>query len=181
MFTKNISERPITSKKKLILAILAITAISGTTALGIDKASANTNSDITLVQIIAQKFNLNQNDVQSTVDQYRQEHQAQMGSQFKTKLDQDVAAGKITAAQETLIINKRQELANNRAAQMANFKTMTQADRQAALQKNKQDLTDWAKQNGIDVRYLFGGFGRMGGGHDFSMRGGHGAGMRNNQ
>ena len=58
MFTKNISERPITSKKKLILAILAITAISGTTALGIDKASANTNSDITLVQIIAQKFNL---------------------------------------------------------------------------------------------------------------------------
>ncbi len=172
MFTKNTLKKTLTNRKKLIMATLAITAVSGVTALGIGKAFADTSSKTTLVQMIAQKFNLNQSDVQSVVDQYRQDRQTQMEAQFKTKLDQDVTAGKITAAQETLIINKHQELATNRAAQMANFKAMTQAQRQAAMQKNKQDLTDWAKQNGIDVQYLFGGFGRMGG---------RGLGMRNSQ
>jgi hypothetical protein len=122
--------------------------------------------------MIAQKFNLNQSDVQSVFDQYRQDRRSQMEAQFKTRLDQDVASGKITADQETLILNKRKELADNRASQMANFKNMTQAERQAAWQKDRQDLTDWAKQNGIDIQYFFGGFGHMGGGHGFGMKNG---------
>jgi len=150
------------NKHKLAIATLAVIITAGTGAFAIGRASADTSTQPSLIQMIAQKFGLNQSDVQAVVTQYRQERQAQMEANFKAKLDADVTAGKITAAQETLIINERQSLQSERTSQAASFKTMTPAQRQAAMQKNRADLTAWAKQNNIDVQYLFGGFGRMG-------------------
>ena len=177
MTEKNISKttkiKTLITKKNAAFATLAFVAVSGATAFGVSRVSADTGSQTTLVQMIAQKFGLNQSDVQSVVDQYRQNRQSQMEAQFKTRLDQDVTAGKITAAQETLIINERQTLAANRQSQMANFKNMTQAQRQAAMQQNKQDVTTWAKQNNIDIQYLYGGFGRMGMGRGFGSGNGN--------
>jgi hypothetical protein len=40
---------------------------------------------------------------------------------------------------------------------------MTDAERKAAMEKERTDLDAWAKSNGIDIKYLFGGFGPGGG------------------
>ncbi len=151
----------------MFLTSLAIAAVSVAAGFGIDRALASTGTGTTLVQMIAQKFNLNQSDVQAVFDQYRQDQQTQHQDRIKTRLDQAVTAGKITTDQETLILNKLQETAAGRAAFMASLQGMTPTDRKAALQKAHQNFLDWATANGIDPQYLFGGFGggRMGMGH----------------
>ena len=158
--------------KRTLLTTLAIAVVSVTAGFGIDRALATNGSNSTLVQAIAQKFNLNQSDVQAVFDQHRQDQQTQHQERIKTRLDQAVTAGKITTDQETLILNKFQEIASGRAAFMTSLQGMTPTDRKAALETARQDLLDWAKTNTIDPQYLFGGFGgeRMGMGHRFGMR-----------
>ncbi|MBP6889606.1 MAG: hypothetical protein KBC83_04140 [Candidatus Moranbacteria bacterium] len=158
------------NKKKFTLATLAVIVTSGVVILGVGRASADTNTQSTLVQMIAQKFGLNQSDVQSVFSQHHQERQGQMTEQLKTKLDQEVAAGKMTVEQETLLLNKYKELSDKRASQMENFKNLTPAEKQAAREKEKQDLVDWAKQNNVDIQYLHGGSRQMGMGHGFGSR-----------
>lgn len=153
--------------KSLLIFLAAAVLIGGVVTFGTTHAFAQSNGQgETLAQMIAQKFNLNPSDVQSVMSQYRQDRQTQMEANFKARLDQDVKDGKITADQETLILNKRQELQTNRKSEFANFKNMTPDQRKAAMQSQKQDLENWAKQNNIDIQYLF-GFGMRGG-----MRGG---------
>lgn len=150
-------------KQKIIMSALAVTlaggAIFGTTYAF---AQSNTTESSTLVQMIADKFGLNKNDVQGVFDQFKTQRQTQMETKFEDRLTQDVTAGKITEAQKQLIIAKRKELQGNRQAFLESLKNMTAADRKAALDKQHQDLQNWATQNNIDIKYLMPGFGGRG-------------------
>src|SRR5258708_3944385 len=94
--------------KKIIIPIVTVIAGAGIIFGTVQVAKAQTNNPISgLASVIAQKFNLNQNDVQSTITQFRQMKRQDM---IKAKLDKLVVAGKITTTQETAIINELQTL-----------------------------------------------------------------------
>ncbi len=122
-----------------------------------------------LVQKLAQKFGLKADDVQTVFDDTFKEKQAQMEATFESELNQDVTNGKITENQKQLILAKRRELQTNRRANFNNFKNMTPVERKTAMQNQKQALSDWAKENNINLQYLNGGR-RMG--HLSGMKGG---------
>jgi hypothetical protein len=129
------------AKKSLIVAAaVATVGVSG--AMLPTLVSAETNSstgDTSLVDKIAQKFNLKKDDVQAVFDQDKADHQAERQQELSTRLQKDVDAGKITAEQKTLIENKQKEL-------------------QTARDNEMKDLQSWADQNKIDLKYLmFGG------------------------
>lgn len=152
-------------KKALIIALI-VTLLTGAAVFGLGEVYAQNTANQqlpTLVQMIAQKFGLNQNDVQSVFDQYRQERQTKMEANFEAKLDQLVKDGKITDAQKLLIIAKHKELLSQRGADKANFKNMTPTQRKDAIRQERQELQAWANQNGINLQYLFGGTGIRGG------------------
>lgn len=152
--------------KFLILTVSVLTG--GLLLLGTTRVLAQTTTGVpNLVQMIADRFGLNKNDVQSVFDQYKTQRQARFQANFKTRLDQAVTAGTITPAQEQLILDKFQELNASRQANISSWKTMSPADRKAALVNQRQDLENWATQNGIPVNLLFGGFGMRG--HRFMM------------
>lgn len=86
-----------------------------------------------------------------------------MEQHLETRLSKLVADKKITAAQKTLIENKLKELAQEHRADKERIKGMTRAQRLELHKKEKTDLENWAKQNGIDLKIFLGGKGkRMG-------------------
>jgi hypothetical protein len=160
-------------KNKALFAALAA-AVIGTTLFVSTKAYAteepNTNPMSQLVQKIADKFGLNKSDVQAVFDQDRADRKTAMEQKFETQLDQDVKDGKITEAQKQLIISKRKELETTRQNKMQNMQGKSKEEMKTAMEANKatmeaerKSLEDWAKQNGIDVKYVMGGFGMHGG------------------
>ena len=154
--------------KRTLITVAAVSILSGgvmvVTNAFAQTPAAGQNNVPSLAQEIANKFHLNVSDVQAIFNQHQQEVKSQRESNYNAYLQKLVNTGKITAEQEQLILNKRQQL----LSQKQNRKAMTPAERKAQMQSTMQDLKNWAKQNNIDLRYLrpFGpgrGFGRFGG------------------
>ncbi len=146
--------------KSRILALLGV-VIVGSGLFGATQvlAQANNGNYPSFVQELAQKLGIDQSKVQQAVDQIRQDHKSQMQTHFNDTLDQAVKDGELTEAQKQLVLDKRQELQNTKQ----NFKDMTSQERRQAMQNQRQQLEDWAKQNNIDLKYLFRGHGSLGG------------------
>jgi len=142
--------------KKPLLIAGAITAIGVTGLVGtaVVSAATDTSNSGTLVDKIAQKFNLNKADVQAVFDQNRTDHEAQRQANVQTKLDQAVKDGKLTADQESKILAKLKELQAQRDADKGTMKDKTPAERKAAMDAKKAELEQWAKDNNIPTQYL---------------------------
>ena len=159
----------ITIKKQLILSALVL-SIVGTGVLGVVHASAQSNVDTpytSLVQKIADKFNLNKTEVQALFDQEHTEMEEKMKEHMTARLDQLVKDGKLTEAQKKLIQNKQLELQSAREATREKMKNMTDEERKSAMEKERAALETWAKKNSIDLKYVM-GHGMKG--HHFIMK-----------
>lgn len=130
-------------KKSMLLAGVVTTVAAGS-LLGISAASADTaNGSSNIIDKLVEKFNLNRDDVQAVFDEERSEQQAERSAEFSDQLQQKVDDGDITAEQKTLIEQKFSEI-------------------QTAHEAERTALQQWADDNGIDMKYLMGGHGRMG-------------------
>ena len=149
--------------KKLIFPVVALTVL-GLAVLDVNLASADNSSSSrdTIVQKIAEKFNLNKDDVQQVFDEVSNEHKAEMQAREEERLNQLVTDGKITEDQKTLIQNKHKELRTERESNKDNFKDLTPEERRAQMEEKKTELKTWADENGIDVSYLMPDFGGIG-------------------
>lgn len=146
--------------KPLILAG-AVAAIGLTSVGAIHAASSTTTTNpmTSLVQAIATKFNLKTTDVQAVFDSQKTEMDAQRTQDYKTSLDQAVKDGKLTQAQEDLLVAKQAE----EKTFMDSLKSMSATDRQTAMQTHMTDLKKWATDNNIPQEYLPMGPGGRGG------------------
>lgn len=116
--------------------------------------------------MIAQKFGLNQNQVQSVFDEFHQNQkqnmQQKMQDKQKSRLDQLVKDGKITSVQEQAIIDELAALKNKYSTD--NLKNLTIEERKTKFQGMQNELNSWAKSQGIDPTLIMPGFG-IGGFH----------------
>lgn len=139
-------------KKKIAVIVLSMAILVGLPIAGIVNAKAqgaNGNSE-TIIQKLVARFGLKTEEVKQVFDEARQERQTKMQENYDQRLTKLVDDKKITEAQKQLILNKQKEL---------------QAQRAAGGKKNRTDLENWAKDNGIDLSLLrmFGGMGKRGG------------------
>src|SRR3989338_6615511 len=112
--------------KKLFVIFLGISVIG--LSLYFAKPSHAQNPVTTLLDRIAEKFNLKKEDVQKVADDFRLEKQKTMQEQRRKNLDekltQAVKDGKITESQKQEILKKMEELQKNNEAdrtQMQNW------------------------------------------------------------
>lgn len=135
------------------LGMVAIIALSGASTVSAFQRSRNSED---LSAAIAQRFGLNQEDVQATVDEFKeqriQEHHDQMTDHFADRLAAAVEEGKITQGQMNAILDKHDEM----------FDRMVELEEQDLSREDirelKADLHDefeiWAHENGIDMSEL---------------------------
>lgn len=140
---------------KYIVPVLALAiAGSGTASVARVSASTNTSTGTSLVQKIAQKFGLQESEVQAVFDQDRAEHHAKMQEAMVDRLSEAVTAGKLTEEQKQKILDKQKQLQSTHEANREKFQSMTHEERHAEMQKLRTNLEQWAKENGIDAQYL---------------------------
>lgn len=142
--------------KKTLMVAAAITTLGVGGAMGMQgvvNAATGTNPSSPrsgLVDKIASKFNLNKDDVQAVFDAQRTEMEAQRAQEVKDRIAQAVKDGKITQDQADKITAKFQEMQANRDA----MKDKTAAERKQAMQQNRDDMKQWAQDNGISLDTL---------------------------
>jgi len=149
------------TKQQIILPII-ILALAGTSMFGIAEiAHAQTAQNQTsLVQEIAQKFHLDQNQVQTVFDQYRGQHLSMrlsnMQQRLENRLSAQVTAGKITDVQKKEILDEIKKLQTDYPVTAS----MTMNERMQARQKLLADFSAWAKSQNIDSSLVMPRFGR---------------------
>lgn len=121
--------------------------------VGLVGAQDSTNPASSLVQKIAQRFNLNPSDVQKVFDEEHEERHQKMQEKMEQRLSQAVTDGKITESQKQAIINKFAEMKNNKP-DPEHFKNMTEEQRHQEMEQKKAELETWASQNGLSLDTL---------------------------
>ena len=148
-------------KKTLLSLSLAATTLFATAPMA--HAQTNNNPFQGLIQAIAQKFGLNQTDVQSVANQFKADHKAQNLQKLQQKennrLDNLVKQGKLTAIQEQQVKDEIAKLQSEFPT--SSEKGMTKAQRKQQMQNMQNEINSWSQSTGIDKKYLlpFGAFG----------------------
>ena len=137
-------------------ATVGIATLAGA---GLVNAHTSSTSSADLVDKIAQKFNLNKDDVQKVFDEDRAAHLAERQQQMEERLTQAVKDGKLTQAQADAIKAKLQEMKSF----MDSLKDKTTQERHEAMKTKMDELKAWATQNNIPNGYLPMGHGMKGG------------------
>ncbi len=139
--------------KKPLLVASGVFAI-GIASLGvISSASADTGNG-SLAQKIAQKFNLNQDEVESVLEEHHEQKKAEHKQDRSEKLSQAVSDGKITEEQKDKIVAKIEEFDSEREASKGKAKQMSKEERKAMMDTKRNELKEWADQNDIPEEAL---------------------------
>lgn len=149
--------------KKLLLVTGAVTAVGLTGAMGIGVASAATDTTSSekgrssLVDRIAEKFNLNKDEVKAVFQEQHLERKAEMQQRMEDRLDQAVADGKLTEGQKQKVLAKLAEIREQHEAAFEAMQDKTPEERKAFKQElhgELEDLKAWAEENDIPEEYL---------------------------
>ena len=136
-----------TMTKKLLVSLIVLGGLVSAGYFGAGAIFADDNNPHdTLITRIAQKFNLNENDVEAVFQSVRDERQTEMKKQQEDRLNEAVSDGVITEEQKNAILTKMQE-------------------HQEVRGQNREEMQNWFKDQGIDETKLrdylgFGGRGR---------------------
>ena len=140
---------------KTILVPIAVAAFVGTSLFVTHEARAfgpwGGDDGQTLIQRLATKFNLNQDEVKVVFDEFHQQKQTAMQQKFADRLNQLVTDGKITEAQKAAILAKHQEMQQQMQSTRDQVKNMTEAERRAFHEQKRAELEQWAKDNNVDL------------------------------
>lgn len=120
--------------KILILTLtLAVLAVAGKTIT--TPANALENNYPSLIQKIAETFNLNQGEVENVVNQNREEVQQERQQLRTHNLDQAVENGVLTNEQKEALENKWQE-------------------RKSEMEQHREEMNKWMEEQNIDHEAL---------------------------
>ena len=145
--------------KSLVITGSAAAIVLAVLGTGIARAASGTSTGTSIVDKIAERFNLNKSDVQQVFDQQKQDSQNAHAQQQVATLDQAVKDGKITQAQEDLIKAKLGEVKTF----MDSLNGKTPAERQAAMKTEMDAIKQWVAANNIPSQLLRIGGPGMGG------------------
>lgn len=116
-------------------------------------ASTDLSNYPPMVQRLAERFGLKTDEVKTFFDEERQNRQDDMLSDYSDFLDEAVSSGELSEDKKSLLIAKKKE----QQAEMENRQPGAgdREERRSEMQEKRDEMTKWAKDNGIDEKYLF--------------------------
>ncbi len=135
-----------------------------------------------IIQKLVERFGLDPTEVQKVFTETRTEmglqREQSFQQRFEERLQNAVENGKITEAQKSAIIAKQAEMKEK----IGELKDLSSQDKKEAMNNIREEMSAWAKDNGIEDGWCMGldipglgGLGNFGRGH--GMRQGMGAGF----
>lgn len=146
--------------KKTLMIAGAVTSIGlGGASLAAHAASAESGDVVkpagmsSLVSKLAERFNLNEDDVEAVFEEHKVETEAKHEARLEVRLSEAVAEGKLTEEQKTKILAKFEELKASRPELSETEEKSPDERKQTRLEKH-DELEKWAEENGIPEEYL---------------------------
>ena len=137
-------------KKKILLPAIFAIAILAVGVLSTTAVSAQDSVYPPIIERIAEKFNLNKDDVKNVFEEVHNERAADMYANFVERLDDLVAEGKLTAEQKQALLDKHEEIQKE-------LESLSGLDRKSKTQKVReiqQEFRNWADSQGIDLTQI---------------------------
>ncbi len=107
-----------------------------------------------LVTKLVERFGLNQSEVEDVVAEVREEKREQKQQRFNEKLDALVENGDLTADQKNLITAKKDELRSEREVMKESMGDLSREERKELKEQKREEMQQWAQDNGIDLEIL---------------------------
>lgn len=166
------------NKKVILTALIAGVITLGIVGTSTANAYFGRSNQNDFAQKFADKFGLNQTEVQTFFDdihqQMHEQHQAEMQTRHEERLSELVSEGQISEEQKQLILQKQAEQQANREDNLEEWQNLTREERRTQMEEHREEMQSWAAANGIDMSLIgpFGPAGEMGKG--MGHRGGPG-------
>lgn len=147
-------------KKTIVLPVAAL-ALMAMLAYGVGQVKADDQyKNHPLVQFIAERFDLDEEEVLTAMEDFQEQRHEEMGVQFENRLTQAVLDGKITDEQREMILQKHEEMRVEQENNWMTLQDMTADERRDEIMARHEELKSWAEENGVDLSYFNVGVGR---------------------
>ncbi|MCK4635770.1 MAG: hypothetical protein KAT32_02810 [Candidatus Moranbacteria bacterium] len=144
-------------KSKMIVPalVLGVATIVGVSSF--NNVSANEESQYSpIMQKVAEKFNLNQDEVKQVFDENREERRAENKAKADERLSKLVNEGKLTEDQKNVLIAKREEIRQERENSFGEMKDLSPEERKEKRQEHQEEMKKFFEEQGIDHDALMG-------------------------
>lgn len=141
-------------KKRFIIPVIVLTMLAGALMSSSVQAQTKTQEYPPLVQKLAERFGLDEQEVRQVFDEMRSERHAEQYMKIEEKLAKAVEAGQLTEAQKEAILEKYQELQEKHQENSQQFFTLTPQERKEVRRREREELRAWAEELGINPQFL---------------------------
>lgn len=138
--------------KKIFISSVVMTGLLAVGAIGIVPVYARGPENMSpIIQSLAEKFNLDEDEVFDVIDEKRAERHAYMLSHFEDRLNNAVDNGRITEEQKQSILDKHEEM----EAKMEELRSQGRSfeDMHAQMASYRNELKQWAKEQGFEFPF----------------------------
>ena len=136
------------NSKKIIIPAVVLGSLVLTSAVWVTNASADYEGNYPpMIQKLVEHFGLNTDEVDQILEEAHQERHEQMQAQFEERLNQAISNGQITEEQKQLILDKHEEMYQNKQ----DFMNLSPEEKRTKMQEHKEEMQAWAEENGIDM------------------------------
>lgn len=137
--------RPINKSVLVFISILLLTAFVGSS-----KAHASSRDQDDFAREMANRFGLNEYEVSRFMREYNRDTRVDHLMFIEDKLEIAVNRRKITNAQKRAIMSKIEALMR-RGPNTGDYKNMPKSELNKRITEWKQEMTEWAKDNGLTL------------------------------
>lgn len=145
--------------KKLLITAIAILVGVGVlyTSTQVSARGFGFGSE-TMIQKLAAAFGKSEDEVKVVLDEVHEAQRLEMLGLFEEQLDEAVLNGELTEEQKQLILAKREELKAQKESFWQDKQNLSKEEWIEIKQNYQAELESWAQENGIDLKYFFGGY-----------------------
>jgi len=133
------------------LALFVIMGTGCTNEISADSLEDNGSGHVLILERIAERFDLDIDEVADFIEELKEERRASMEERFEERLGRLVEDGKITSEQKEAILEKKEELEIFREK----LEDMKVSQAREAIKEMKEELKDWTEENDLELKHFF--------------------------
>lgn len=135
-------------RKRIILPTILLTGALAVGSLGFARAYAQENGSYPpIVQKLAERFGLKEEDVADVFEEIKDERMANMHAKFATRLDDAVADGKLTEEQKQKLLDHHEKMQDK----MEEWKDLPADERHEKMKEFHEEFKNWLEENDIEL------------------------------